>query len=157
MEPATAGQEDLDWPTPPGIIQVLIDPTTGLRAGVDSPCTEIRPEYFIEGTEPKSYCTSKDHFRLKLPHFLQDYPLTPSLALVMPEADVEAWMAAYPTVLARESQDRLIVSWQGATFPVKVDIAPPREGPVPQAVMPDLPYEGSVACGARTEYINEKQ
>jgi penicillin-binding protein 1A len=157
MEPATAGQEDLDWPTPPGIIQVLIDPTTGLRAGVDSPCTEIRPEYFIEGTEPKSYCTSKDHFRLKLPHFLQDYPLTPSLALVMPEADVEAWMAAYPTVLARESQDRLIVSWQGATFPVKVDIAPPRGGPVPQAVMPDLPYEGSVACGARTEYINEKQ
>ena len=157
MEEATAGQEDLDWPRPPGIVEVLVDGATGLRAGVDSPCTDVRPEVFLEGSEPTAFCTVKDHFRLKLPYFLQSYPVTQDFALVMPEADMDAWVARYPGTVARQGPRQLLVSWGGTTFPVKVDVAPPREGPVPQAVMPGLPHEGDVACGARTEYVNEKQ
>lgn len=157
MEPATAGQEALDWPVPDGVTQVLIDPNTGLRAGVDSPCTEIRPEFFVEGTEPKRTCTAADHFRLKLPYFLQAYPVRADDSIEIPEADVRAFAALYPSTVAVRNHTELMVSWRGSTFPVRLDIAPPREGPVPQAVMPGLPHEGSIACGARTEYINEKR
>jgi penicillin-binding protein 1A len=157
MEPATAGQEALDWPVPDGVSQILIDPNTGLRAGVDSPCTEIRPEYFVEGTEPKRTCTAADHFRLRLPYFLQAYPVHADDSIEIPEADVQAFAAAYPSTVAVEGPSSLRVTWRGATFPVRLRIAPPREGPVPQAVMPGLPHEGSIACGARTEYVNEKK
>ncbi len=156
MEPATAGQASVDWPAPEGVVQVLIDPATGLRASVDSSCTDIRPEYFIEGTEPKSFCSQKDHFRLRLPYFLQSYPLRGDDTLVIRESDLNALVSLYPATVARDGH-RLLVTWKGATFPVKLELAPPAEGPVPQAVMPGLPHEGSIACGARTEYINEKQ
>ncbi len=53
MEPACQGQESLDFQMPEGVTKVLVDPRTGLRAGMDSPCTEIREEVFVEGTEPK--------------------------------------------------------------------------------------------------------
>jgi penicillin-binding protein 1A len=156
MEKATAGQDAVDWPTPRGVTQVLIDPATGLRAGVDSPCAEIRPQYFVEGTEPNAVCTAKDHFRLKLPHFLQSYPLANDETLTIPEPDVAALTAIYPATVSRDG-NRLLVNWRGSTFPVKLVLAPAPEGPVPQAVMPGLPHEGSIACGARTEYIHEKQ
>jgi len=156
MEKATAGQDAVDWPTPRGVTQVLIDPATGLRAGVDSPCADIRPQYFVEGTEPNAVCTRKDHFRLKLPHFLQSYPLADDETLTIPEPDVAALTAIYPATVSRDG-NRLLVNWRGSTFPVKLVLAPAPEGPVPQAVMPGLPHEGSIACGARTEYIHEKQ
>ncbi len=157
MEVANLGKEDLNWVKPEDVEKVLIDPDTGLRAGVDSPCRRVTAEYFIKGTEPAAYCTERDEYRLKLPFFLQTYPLTPGLALVMPEADIDAWTARYPSIIAHPAPERLLVSWKGTTFPVKVKVAPPREGPVPQAVMPGLPHEGAVVCGARVEYINEKR
>jgi penicillin-binding protein 1B len=42
-------------PAPPGVVQVKVDASTGLRAGpyCDGP---IRAEYFIAGTEPRSTC-----------------------------------------------------------------------------------------------------
>jgi len=156
MEKATAGQSAVDWPTPEGVTQVLVDPATGLRAGVDSPCADIRPEYFVEGTEPKALCTAKDHFRLRLPHFLQSYPLVGDETLVLPEPDLDALISRYPSTIRRDGK-RLLVTWGGSTFPVKLALAPAPEGPVPQAVMPGLPHEGSIACGAKTEYLNEKQ
>jgi penicillin-binding protein 1A len=156
MEKATAGQENVDWPVPDGVTKVLIDPATGLRAGVDSPCGEIREQYFVEGTEPKGVCNAHDNFRLKLPHFLQSYPLRADDTLVIPEPDLASLASIYSGVIEREGR-RLLVTWKGTTFPVKLEITPAPEGPVPQAVMPGLPHEGTVACGARTEYINEKQ
>ena len=156
MEKATAGQDAVDWPTPQGVTQVLIDPATGLRAGVDSPCADIRPQYFVEGTEPKAFCTAKDHFRLKLPYFLQSYPLGNDESLTIPEPDVAVLTATYPNTVSSDGK-RLLVTWKGSTFPVKLVLVPAPEGPVPEAVMPGLPHDGSMACGARTEYIHEKQ
>jgi len=157
MEKACANQEDLDWAKPEGVVKVMIDAQTGLRAGIDSPCRKVIPQFFLKGTEPTTYCSRIDHFRLKLPYFLQTYELTPQMQLVIPEADVAAWVSLYPSTVARSSPDTLIVSWKGSTFPVRLKIAPPREGPVPQAVMPGLPHEGDVVCGGRVVYLDEKR
>jgi penicillin-binding protein 1B len=45
-------------PPPPGIATVRIDPESGLLAGPD--CPGGRPEYFIDGTQPKSTCPPFD-------------------------------------------------------------------------------------------------
>jgi membrane peptidoglycan carboxypeptidase len=158
MEPATQGQEGLDFPMPDGITKVLIDPRTGLRAGMDSPCTEIVEEVFIEGTEPTRFCDGAAHFRLRLPYFLQAYPVERDLSVVIPEDDLEILLRTRADSLFWTGIGRqLSVTWEGTTFPLKVRVAPPRDTAVPQAVMPDLPPEGTFKCGARVEYVNEKR
>ena len=157
MEPATAGQENLDWTAPVGIVRVMVDPRTGLRAGVDSPCPEVREQYFLEGNEPKAFCTPKDHFRLKLPYFLQAYSIGPDDRLSIPQSDLETFVRLYPGTVSQEGPSKLLVTWNGSTFPVSLEVSPARSGPVALAVMPDLPHEGDIACGARTEYVQEKQ
>lgn len=155
MEKATAGQQDLDWVQPPDIVTVPIDAQTGLRAGPGTACSKVIDEYFLRGTEPQATCGPKDHLRVTLPYFLQRYPITDGLALVIPQSDLQAWLADYPAVISLHGPNALLVSWGGATFTVKLEIGPPREGPVPQAVMPGLPHEGDVACRAVTEYITQ--
>ncbi len=48
-----------DWPRPPGILAIPIDPETGLRAGPGCVSDAIRTEYFLPGTEPTSDCPRK--------------------------------------------------------------------------------------------------
>lgn len=155
MEPATKGQEGADWPMPSTVTKALVDPRTGLLAAAG--CAESREEYFVRGSEPREACGANAHLRLRLPFFLQRYPLDAEGRLVLPEADIEARVAQYPGTVRREAPDRLAVSWGGTPFTVPIKVAPPREGPVPQAVMPGLPHEGSIACGAVVEYIDEKR
>ena len=45
-----------DWPRPPGILAIPIDPATGLRAGLGCLSDSIRTEFFIAGTEPTQEC-----------------------------------------------------------------------------------------------------
>ena len=45
-----------DWPRPPGIVAVMIDPATGLRAGPNCYSDSTRVDYFILGTEPTMEC-----------------------------------------------------------------------------------------------------
>jgi penicillin-binding protein 1A len=45
-----------DWPRPPGVLAVPIDPATGLRAGVGCLSDSIRTEFFVTGTEPLQEC-----------------------------------------------------------------------------------------------------
>jgi len=51
-----------DWPRPPGILQMAIDPATGLRAGPGCISETIRNEFFIRGTEPLSECPRRGIF-----------------------------------------------------------------------------------------------
>jgi penicillin-binding protein 1A len=51
-----------DWPRPPGIIAMPIDPITGLRAGPGCAGEAIRIEYFLPGTEPTAECPRKSIF-----------------------------------------------------------------------------------------------
>ncbi|MBX3174564.1 MAG: PBP1A family penicillin-binding protein [Gemmatimonadaceae bacterium] len=45
-----------DWPRPPGILAIPIDPETGLRAGPGCVSDAIITEYFLPGTEPTAEC-----------------------------------------------------------------------------------------------------
>jgi penicillin-binding protein 1A len=45
-----------DWPRPPGILAMPIDPATGLRAGLGCLSDSVRTEFFIAGTEPQQEC-----------------------------------------------------------------------------------------------------
>jgi penicillin-binding protein 1A len=51
-----------DWPRPPGIIAMPIDPVTGLRAGPGCAGEGVRIEYFLAGTEPTAECPRKPIF-----------------------------------------------------------------------------------------------
>jgi penicillin-binding protein 1A len=51
-----------DWPRPPGILALEIDPETGLRAGLGCISDAIRIEYFLPGTEPTSECPRRGFF-----------------------------------------------------------------------------------------------
>ncbi len=51
-----------DWPRPPGIIAMPIDPATGLRAGPGCAGESVRIEYFLAGTEPTAECPRKSIF-----------------------------------------------------------------------------------------------
>jgi penicillin-binding protein 1A len=45
-----------DWPRPPGVLAIPIDPATGLRAGLGCISDSVRTEFFIAGTEPMQEC-----------------------------------------------------------------------------------------------------
>ena len=45
-----------DWPRPPGILALEIDPGTGLRAGIGCISDSVRVEFFLPGTEPTTEC-----------------------------------------------------------------------------------------------------
>ena len=158
MEPATAGQADLDFQMPERVLKFPIDPKTGLRAGLDSPCSEMVDEFFVEGTQPSGFCSEAAHYRLKLPFYLQRYTVKEDLSLVIPQDDIPNLLQAHPTALAWNEQGRsLTVSLGGPSMQVKVELAPQRDQNPPEAVMPGLPPDGSPRCGARVEYIHEKR
>ncbi|HRQ77567.1 MAG TPA: PBP1A family penicillin-binding protein [Gemmatimonadaceae bacterium] len=52
-----------DWPRPPGVLAIPIDPATGLRAGLGCISDSVRTEYFIAGTEPLQECPRSMIFR----------------------------------------------------------------------------------------------
>ncbi len=52
-----------EFPVPPGIVQVLICPDSGLLATPDSP--DALPASFIQGTEPKQFCSLHSYFGLE--------------------------------------------------------------------------------------------
>jgi hypothetical protein len=49
------------FPKPEGIVQVEIDPSTGLLA--TEHCLQRQKEYFIKGTEPTIYCYGNNYER----------------------------------------------------------------------------------------------
>lgn len=58
MKVANAGKVATDFPIPPGIVRVDIDPATGLLARDDQ--TDAVSEVFVAGTEPKERATPKE-------------------------------------------------------------------------------------------------
>jgi penicillin-binding protein 1A len=51
---------------PPRVVRVPVDPKTGLRATLESRCTDIFLETFVEGTEPQKICSESAHRLLEL-------------------------------------------------------------------------------------------
>ncbi len=59
-----------DFPVPPGIVEVEIEPATGLLAGAGAPCTIV--EAFVEGTEPEKVFDQQSERVMTLPWYLQE-------------------------------------------------------------------------------------
>ena len=60
-----------DFPRPPGVVEKMIDPYTGLLASYS--CLHAVRELFVKGTEPLRTCSESDHF-LPLDYFLGPEP-----------------------------------------------------------------------------------
>ncbi len=81
MQAAHEGRPVEKFQRPANVVYVPIDRKTGLRATVDSRCTDTFLEAFVEGTEPGASCSEIEHFRINLPYFLQKYEITRDLKL----------------------------------------------------------------------------
>lgn len=156
MEVATKGQEDVDWKSSDKIVYLPVCAETGLRAGIDSPCSVVVEEPFIEGREPMRVCTKNDHLKISLPYFLQRFDFNSEGALQIPSSDLNSILAAYPSVVQRVGGTKIEVNWGGSSRKIELQILPERTERAPESVFPDLPPEGSIRCGAEVKYVHKR-
>ena len=66
-----------DFERPSGVGMAPIDRRTGKRTSDDSGCDpkDVVLEAFVAGTEPTDACSPLEHFRLRLPYYLQRFPV----------------------------------------------------------------------------------
>ncbi len=156
MEVATKGQEDVDWKSSENIVYLPVCAETGLRAGIDSPCSRVVEEPFIKGREPMRVCTKSAHLRISLPYFLQRFDFNADGALQIPLSDLESILAAYPAVVQKLGPDKIVLNWGGKSEKIKLQLLPERTEKASEAVFPDLPPEGSIRCGAEVKYVHKR-
>ncbi|MDX1390242.1 MAG: penicillin-binding transpeptidase domain-containing protein, partial [Acidobacteriota bacterium] len=122
----------VEFPRPPGIVEVAVDRTTGLRANPAAGCSPVFAESFIEGTEPTEFCSAAEHKRLKLPYPFQQFTLTEQGELAAPWNVLLELVEADPTVrLASDGRYLEVSSPDGfMTMPVRL---------LPDAGQSDLP------------------
>lgn len=119
-----------DFLRPGGVGLVPVDRRTGLRAGADTGCepANVILEAFVQGTEPSTYCSAAEHFRLTLPYFLQRFEVNQKLELVATPQEIAAVIQAGPRT-ARLSPDgrRIEVLAEGSSV-TSVSLALEGEG-----------------------------
>jgi penicillin-binding protein 1A len=84
IEEAYADIPPIEFPRPPGIVEVAIHRDTGLRANPAAACRPVFAESFLAGTEPTRFCSAAEHKRMKLPYPFQQFPLTERGELAAP-------------------------------------------------------------------------
>ncbi|MFQ5669804.1 MAG: penicillin-binding protein 1A [Acidobacteriota bacterium] len=89
MREAVADRPPAEFPRPPGVTRVPIDPATGRRAAADTHCGQILLETFLQGTEPTARCGPIHHFRKSLPYFLQRLPVGDDLRLHLTQQQLD--------------------------------------------------------------------
>ena len=89
MLAATANDPDSEFTRPSRVTQAPVDLHTGLRATVETGCSNILLESFIEGTEPQALCGRVPHFRDSLPYFIQEEALGDDLRLHLTTSDLD--------------------------------------------------------------------
>lgn len=82
-----------DFLRPPGLVRVLVDPETGLRAGARDVCGDPILEVFPQDREPQERCRARDARRLQLPYPLQRFPIDPDGRLLASPRDVAPLVA----------------------------------------------------------------
>lgn len=142
MEKALVGHEDEDFPTPPNIVKVVIDPSTGLKA--TEKCPKSIEEFFISGNEPTQFCTPTNHIRLKLPYYLQGLPISDDM-------NVHLNPIEWNSVKSRFTD----ISYDGKSLHVGTLSFPAVMDPPPQNTDGGI-HEGSYACGARVIIIKNQ-
>ena len=135
MEAALANRPVLEFPRPPGVLDVAVDRMTGLRANDDAGCTQVIIESFLEGTEPTRRCTRAEHVRLALPYPLQRFLLDDDGALVVVPSVWERLLPHTPSVRVSTSADLLEAFTPIGALALPVRFAPePPEPEIPDSV-----------------------
>ncbi len=96
IEQGLAGSPPEDFPRPPGVVQILIDLDTGLRARPEAGCQRMVLETFPSDQNPPGWCSPRDHIRLSLPYPLQPFPLRRDGALMIPPVEAARVAALAP-------------------------------------------------------------
>jgi hypothetical protein len=114
MKGAHAGVPAESFTRPAGIVYVPVDRETGLRATVESSCPTPILEAFIEGTEPTTPCSEKEHVRHRLPYFLQSFDINRSMELrIEPEIIVRLIQEGVGDVELMSDGRELLLQGQG--------------------------------------------
>jgi penicillin-binding protein 1A len=114
MKGAHAGVPAESFTRPAGIVYVPVDRETGLRATVESSCPTPILEAFIEGTEPTTPCSEKEHVRHRLPYFLQSFDINRSMELrIEPEIIVRLIQEGVGDVELMPDGRELLLQGQG--------------------------------------------
>jgi penicillin-binding protein 1A len=109
---------------PAQLVEVPIDPLTGLRAGLDTGCQGVILETFLEGTAPQEFCSELHHFQLSLPYFLHRYPVNSRRRLQLSPQDLE-WLTAWQSsrIEGWFGFKRLETHYRGVDYSVPLEVA----------------------------------
>lgn len=125
MGAALDGTPPEEFVRPSGVELVPVDRRTGLRASGESGCdvADVILEAFVAGTEPVSYCSDSDHARLRLPYYLQRFPLNARGELVAGADELAQVLQSGPGArLASDGGALAFFSENGtATVPLALD------------------------------------
>ncbi len=156
LDPAVKGG---DFPQPPGLVKVLVDKRTGLRAAIDSRCREedLFEETFIAGSEPQEYCSEKEHLRAALPAMLSGLAVDDELRLKISPRQLQRLLEKYAGFFTVDAErSRLVVNMDDKVFGVHhqdLRLALTDE-PVAGA---DLMGEENWKCGQRTVLLDSRK
>jgi penicillin-binding protein 1A len=113
MAAATTGRPVAEFSRPPEVVQVPVDPATGLRASVQTDCAQIHLESFMEGTEPLAACGRVHHFRSSLPYFLQLLPVGEDMRLHLSRPEIELLLERESSFLERDRSGSTLAAVYG--------------------------------------------
>ncbi len=129
MRAATAEHQVLDFPRPPQVIQAPVDPATGRRSTLESRCSQVLLESFLNGSGPLPACGPVAHYRATLPYFLQREPLGEDLRLHLTQEGLGRLLEREARFLRWEPfASRLSVAYGATALSLGVEItdaAPP--------------------------------
>ena len=147
MKAAHEGRPPEKFTRPANVQYVPIDRRTGLRATVESGCTNTFLEAFVEGSEPAEACSEARHFQMELPYFLQRFPITRGLEIdIDPDAVVRLVNEGQGEVELDSDGRTLILRGEGTERRIGLDLRRAERRDVlagidPGAAPPDPPAE----------------
>ena len=113
------------------------------RATVETSCSRVHLESFIEGTQPEALCGRLHHFRSSLPYFLQPLPLTADLRVSLENQDLDAFLrkeSAFVRLLPMSSS--LSVTYKDRATTIGLERRDPMDRLFGSDARPALPPEG---------------
>ncbi|MBI3447634.1 MAG: PBP1A family penicillin-binding protein [Acidobacteria bacterium] len=102
---------------PPGIETYAVDARTGLKADVDSGCSQIILEDFRREDQAPPLCSRQAHARARLPYYLQRYPWADDGTIAMRDEDLERIVRESPGEVAVDGSR---LTYQGPAGPLSI-------------------------------------
>jgi membrane peptidoglycan carboxypeptidase len=129
---------------PPGLETYAVDARTGLKAGVDTGCSEVILEDFRRDDPAPPLCSLQAHLRARLPYYLQRFPWLDDATIALRQEDLDRILRESPEIRV-EGDGRLIALGETAQVSIAFRILPPDD---PAIV--SLAGSGSLVAAAGT-------